>query len=195
MALKINLGCGRQYLPGYLNCDVVREVRADRYFDLDTFPYPLDSDAADEIFMDNVLEHLEDIPRVMAELHRVLMPGGILRMIVPYAKADWAYQDPTHRHYFTERSMDYFVQGGRYDFYAARKFELRRAELVAHRTNWMHRARNLLPFRSVLRYFLFNMYDVVEFELVKPFTAAAPPPPNADGPGAQGAQAPQRNPS
>jgi len=39
---------------------------------------------------------------------------------------------------------------------------------VAHRTNWMHRLRNLLPFRSVLRYFLFNMYDVVEFDLAKP---------------------------
>ncbi|HNQ89704.1 MAG TPA: methyltransferase domain-containing protein [Verrucomicrobiota bacterium] len=166
--MKINLGCGRRYLPGYLNCDVVPEVKADRHFDLDIFPYPLETGSADEILMDNVLEHLGDIPRVLTELHRVLKPGGVLRIIVPYAKADWAYQDPTHRHYFTERSMDYFAGEGRYDFYAPVRYELRRAELVAHRTNWMHRVRNLLPFRSVLRYFLFNMYDVVEFDLAKP---------------------------
>jgi hypothetical protein len=64
--------------------------------------------------------------------------------------------------------MDYFTTGGRYDFYTPARFELRRAALVAHRTTWLHRARNLLPFRRILRYFLFNMYDVVEFELVKP---------------------------
>ena len=179
MPLKINLGSGRDYLPGYLNCDVATGVKADRHFDLNVFPYPLDPDSADEILMDNVLEHLDDIPRVMTELYRVLRPGGLLRIIVPYAKADWAYQDPTHRHYFTERSMDYFCSNGRYDFYAAVKFELRRAELVAHATNWMHKARNLLPFRSVLRYFLFNMYDVVEFDLVKPAAPASPAAPLA----------------
>jgi predicted SAM-dependent methyltransferase len=168
MGEKVNLGCGRQYLEGYLNCDVSRGVRADRYFDLNTFPYPLEANGASEVLMDNVLEHLEDIPAVMVEVYRILEPGGLFRIVVPYAKADWAYQDPTHRHYFTERSMDYFTRGGRYDFYTGEKFELRRAELVAHRATWLHRARNLLPLRSLLRYFLFNMYDVVEFELVKP---------------------------
>ena len=176
MALKINLGCGRHYLPGYLNCDVATGVRADRHFDLNQFPYPLESDLADEVLLDNVLEHLDDIPRVLTELYRILKPGGVLRVIVPYAKADWAYQDPTHRHYFTERSMDYFVAEGRYDFYAPVRFELRRAELVAHRTTWLHTLRNLLPFRSVLRYFLFNMYDVVEFDLAKPAGTSAPGP-------------------
>lgn len=167
MGAKVNLGCGRQYLEGYVNCDVVRAVRADRYFDLNQFPYPFEPDSVSEVFMDNVLEHLDDIPRVMTELHRILEPGGVLKIVVPYAKADWAYQDPTHRHYFTERSMDYFAAGGPYSFYSAARFEVRRAALVAHRTRWMHRMRNLLPFRRVLRYFFWNMFDVVEFELVK----------------------------
>ena len=180
MALKLNLGCGEQYREGYVNCDVLPQVKADRYFDLDCFPYPLESDSADEILMDNVLEHLEDIPRVMAELHRVLKPGGRLKLIVPYAKTDWAFQDPTHRHYFTERSMDYFAAGTRYSFYSVPKFSVVKTELVGHTTNWMHKVRNLLPFKFVLRYFLFNIYDVIHFELMK-----VPPSPltGTSGPG------------
>ena len=163
--MKINLGCGQVYLDGYVNCDVLEHVRADRHFDLETIPYPFDSECADEILMDNVLEHLEDVPRVMEELYRVLKPGGVLRIIVPYAKTDWALQDPTHKHFFTEKSMAYFCGEGRYGYYTRARFRLLRAELKADTTNWMHRARNLLPFRNVLRYFLYNMYDTVHFDL------------------------------
>jgi predicted SAM-dependent methyltransferase len=88
MAVRINLGCGRKYLEGYLNCDVNSTVKADRYFNLEEFPYPLDSGIADEILLDNVLEHLEDVPTVMAELHRILKSGGRVRIIVPYTKSD-----------------------------------------------------------------------------------------------------------
>jgi len=167
MARKVNLGCGKNYREGYLNCDVNPRVRADLYFDLEVFPYPLETSSATEIVMDNVLEHLGDIPRVLSELHRILVPGGVLQITVPYAKSDWAYQDPTHKHYFTERSMDYFTVDGPYDFYGTQRFHLRRAELVAHDRTARQRLRNLVPFRSFLRFWLFNMYDVVEFELVK----------------------------
>ena len=167
MALKLNLGCGRKYLPGYVNCDVCRDVRADRYFDLNEFPYPFESDSADEILMDNVLEHLVDVPRVIAELHRMLRPGGRLRILVPYGKSDWALQDPTHRHLFTEQSLNYFVEGNPYSFYSTARFRLLRARLYGDRTTWRHRVRNMLPFKSWLRYFLFNIYDGIDFELEK----------------------------
>ncbi len=165
--LRINLGCGRQYLEDYLNCDVNPRVKADRYFDLDTFPYPLEADSATEIFMDNVLEHLEDIPRVMGELHRILRVRGTLRIIVPYAKSDWAFQDPTHKHFFTEATMNYFSDGFEYSFYTPYRFRILKANLVAHRKSLRHKLRNLIPLRSVLRYFLFNLYDNVYFELEK----------------------------
>ncbi len=167
MALKINLGCGMSYLSDYVNCDVLPHVRADKHFDLNALPYPFESGCADEIFMDNVLEHLDEVPRVLAELHRILKPGGLLRIIVPYAKTDWAFQDPTHKHFFTERSMDYFAEGGKWSFYSLVKFKIAKAELVGHNTTWLHKLRNLIPMKRFLRYFLFNLYDNVYFELVK----------------------------
>lgn len=165
--MKINLGCGRKYLEGYVNCDVVPAVRADRHFDLNTFPYPFADSSADEIFMDNVLEHLDDVVRVMTELHRVLKPGGVLRIIVPYAKTDWAFQDPTHKHFFTERSMDYFTTESPYSFYLPCRFKVLEARLYGDNETPRQRMRNLLPFKSVLRFFLNNVYDCVSFRLEK----------------------------
>src|SRR2546428_430375 len=167
MEMKLNLGCGQKYLAGYVNCDCVTDVKADRYFDLNLMPYPLESGCADGILMDNVLEHLDIIPRVMEELHRVLKTGGRLRIYVPYAKTDWALQDPTHKHFFTEKSMNYFIEGDPYNFYSRCRYRIIHARLYGDSTTLRHRVRNLLPFKSVLRYFLFNIYDGIYFELVK----------------------------
>ena len=177
--LKLNLGCGTRRLPGYVNCDVLPEVAADRHFDLNRPPYPFPDNAADEVLMDNVLEHLDDVPAVMGEIHRILRPGGRARIWVPYGKSDWALQDPTHKHYFTEQSMHYFCEGWDYNYYVPFRFKLIEARLFADANNWRQRLRNLIPFRGVLRYFLFNLYDGIYFELEKPAASDAPDRPPA----------------
>ena len=151
-----------------MNCDVLPQVKADRYFDLNHPPYPFPDNCAEEILMDNVLEHLDDIPKVMKELYRILAPGGRLRIWVPYAKSDWALQDPTHKHYFTEQSMLYFTEGHPYNYYTDIRFRLIEARLYCDHFTLRHRLRNLIPFRNILRYFFFNMYDGIYFELQKP---------------------------
>lgn len=165
--MKINLGCGRKYLADYVNCDVTDTVKVDKQFDLNVFPYPFEPCVAEEIIMDNVLEHLDDIPKVMAELHRVLKVGGILKIWVPYGKTDWAMQDPTHKHFFTENSLNYFAEGHAYNFYSHVRFRIHQARLYGDSTNIMHKLRNALPFKKYLRYFLFNIYDGIYFELEK----------------------------
>lgn len=168
MGLKLNLGCGEKYLPGYINCDISPLVKADKYFDLNQFPYPFADESADEILMDNVLEHLDNIVAVMQELYRILAPHGLLKIYVPYAKSDWAFQDPTHRHFFTEQTMAYFCETHPYAYYSPVKFRLLKVKFYAHSYTWRHKLRNLIPFRPILRYFLFNMYDGIYFELQKP---------------------------
>jgi len=175
MALKINLGCGMRYLSDYVNCDVLTHIKADKYFDLNKPPYPFESNSADEIFMDNVLEHLNDVVQVMEELHRILQVGGLLRILVPYGKTDWALQDPTHKHYFTENSLNYFVEGFPYGFYSKGKFKMVEARLYGDSTNIMHKLRNLLPLKKYLRYFFWNIYDGIYFELQKVGSAGNPP--------------------
>ena len=164
---RVNLGCGRRYLEGYLNCDVVREVRADLYFDLNTVPYPIEDGSASEVLLDNVLEHLDDVIKVVEEAHRILNKGGLLRIKVPYGKTDWALQDPTHKHYFTENSMDYFKPDFPFNFYTKARFNVLAARLHGDSTTMRHKLRNLLPFKSALKYFFWNIYDGLEFEMEK----------------------------
>lgn len=165
--MKINLGCGRRYLEGWVNCDVVSTVKADRQFDLNRFPYPFDDGVANEILLDNVLEHLDDVIKVVEECHRILAVGGRLKIIVPYGKTDWALQDPTHKHFFTEKSMDYFRPDFPFNFYTHARFQICEASLYGDRQTILHKLRNALPFKNVLRYFFFNIYDGIRFDLEK----------------------------
>lgn len=162
---KLNLGCGDQFLDGYINCDMLPNVKTDKVFDLEKFPYPFADNFADEVLMDNVLEHLHDIVSTMREIHRILKPGGVVKIIVPYGKADRAIQDPTHVHFFTEKSMNYFTEGYHFDYYTEFRFKKIQARLFTSNGTFLCRVRNLIPFRSILKYFLYNMYDGVVFEL------------------------------
>lgn len=162
---KINLGCGKKYLEGYINTDVNRSVKADVYFNLNRIPYPFKKNFADLIRLDNVLEHLDDIPKVMQELHRILKPAGIAEIYLPYAKSDGAFQDPTHKHFFTEKSMDYFTKDFEFGYYSKSKFEIVEKRLFNANKTRLSKLRIIVPFKNILRYFILNIFDGVYFKL------------------------------
>jgi predicted SAM-dependent methyltransferase len=87
-SLKLHLGCGERYLPGFLHVDSRKldhiDVVADIQ-DLSAFP----DNSADMIYHVAVLEHIGryDTVSTLAEWFRVLKPGGILRSSVPNFEA------------------------------------------------------------------------------------------------------------
>lgn len=106
--MKLNLGCGSDYVKGYVNVDRVPGI-ADVVHDLNEFPYPWPDNAADEILMRHVLEHIEDIRKVMDELWRILKPGGRLIIYVPHFSHFQALTHPEHRHAFHYNSLQMFT--------------------------------------------------------------------------------------
>ena len=60
----------------------------------------------DYVYCDNVLEHLDDVDRVLKELWRISKPNTKIRIIVPYWNAVSAYNDSTHKHWFNERTFE-----------------------------------------------------------------------------------------
>lgn len=120
----LDLGCGNKKRPGAVGIDFNARTQADIVHDLNRFPYPLEDASFDEVYLDNCLEHLEDVIRVMEEVHRVTRPGGLVKVIVPYFRSNWAFIDPTHRHFFTVDSFAYFdpdhVFATQYDYTKAR---------------------------------------------------------------------------
>lgn len=124
-SLKIlDLGCGKKKRHGSIGVDFSDRHNADIIHNLNVFPYPFKDGEIDEIYLDNVLEHLDDPMRVMEEIHRICKLGGQIKVIVPYFRSVWAFIDPTHKHFFTVDSFAYFdprhLVCQRYDYTSAR---------------------------------------------------------------------------
>ncbi|HLD88874.1 MAG TPA: methyltransferase domain-containing protein [Candidatus Nanoarchaeia archaeon] len=135
MVEKLNFGCGRKILKGYVNVDIQKHKKIDYSFDFNKFPYPLENDKFSYILVDNVLEHLDDPAKVLEELHRISKNNAIIHIIVPYYNCSGAYNDVTHKNFFNERSFE--VLSNSSDFYwleqRKRKFAIKKNELVPTR--------------------------------------------------------------
>src|SRR4030095_5730358 len=86
--IKLNLGSGRFLLDGFINVDNFADPDPDSKAEFrkgDIRNLPFDSESADYILADNVLEHLpmRDQPRAMHEIRRVLKTGGRCVIVVP----------------------------------------------------------------------------------------------------------------
>jgi 2-polyprenyl-3-methyl-5-hydroxy-6-metoxy-1,4-benzoquinol methylase len=109
MTRVLDLGCGRAKTPGALGIDSNPNSDADVIHDLDMFPYPLIDNSFDQVICNGIVEHLDDIKGVMEELHRICRPGATIMITTPYFTSVDAFTDPTHKHYFSSRSFDYFT--------------------------------------------------------------------------------------
>jgi len=109
---RINVGCGNQKMPGWIGIDRVPTAAVDLVRDL-ARGLPFEDSSVDEIYCDNVLEHIgpnEDFIFVLNEFYRVLKSGGIATLIVPDGRSQAAWQDPTHQRAFVPRSALYWNQ-------------------------------------------------------------------------------------
>lgn len=96
--------------------------------DLRHYPYPYEDNSADKIYLGDVIEHLSkfDAPNVLAEIYRILKPGGVFEITCPdvlwimrqivdgtwnqNANVDWLrqHEDPW------DNAMDYLFGGWRH---------------------------------------------------------------------------------
>ena len=108
--MKLNLGCGSQILPGY--CNVDKFGAPDLTWDLETFPWPWPDNAAEEVLLSHVLEHLGHAPAtflgVMQELYRVCRDGALVKVVVPHPRSDLFLSDPTHVRAITPMMLEMF---------------------------------------------------------------------------------------
>jgi glycosyltransferase involved in cell wall biosynthesis len=99
-ALRLNLGCGRDHLAGWVNVDQFPGSHPDVVHDLERFPWPFPDDCAGEVLLKHVLEHLgrdsATFLGIMGELYRVCAPGARVRILVPHPRHRDFLQDPTH---------------------------------------------------------------------------------------------------
>jgi len=116
--MKLNLGSGGRPLEGYVNIDKnPRAPKVNVVYDLDQYPWPFGTAMVDEVLMSHCLEHLVDHNCAMKEIHRILKRGGIAKITVPHFTWQFAFHDPTHRHFFGYNTFFYYARDcGYFDF-------------------------------------------------------------------------------
>ncbi len=103
---KIDLGGAFDCPKGYESVDL---QDADIIADLNQ-GIPLPDNSVGVVRAWDILEHLKDKQKIMAEIHRVLCDGGWLLAGVPSTDGRGAFQDPTHISYWNENSFFYWTR-------------------------------------------------------------------------------------
>jgi len=109
--MKLNLGCGKDYRRRWVNHDFNKGVKADVYFDLQDFPYPLEENKFDYVLACGVLEHIAqtNLIRVMEELHKICKPNAVIEIYVPHRSGMYAFNHITHYSFFGLGKFDTFL--------------------------------------------------------------------------------------
>ncbi|MBW3023320.1 class I SAM-dependent methyltransferase [Candidatus Woesearchaeota archaeon] len=119
---KLNLGCGRDVKPGYINLDFRKTKGVDVVHDLEKIPYPFPDNSFTEVLAYNVVEHVENFIALVKEIYRILKPGGSLKIITPHFSSYGVWSDPTHRRGFAYDTFSYF-SGSESNFHKLREQE------------------------------------------------------------------------
>lgn len=92
----LNLGAGNKLIiPGTIPMDYPE-------WDADTMPLPFEDETVDGVYAFHFLEHLQNPVNMLREIQRVLRPGGVLTIVVPFGSCSMALHDLDHKHFFNE---------------------------------------------------------------------------------------------
>lgn len=82
--IKLHLGCGKRYIPGFVHVDLDSFPHIDYQSDVAHLPM-FEDESVSLIYSSHTLEYFDriEVQEVLKEWRRVLRPGGILRVAVP----------------------------------------------------------------------------------------------------------------
>lgn len=109
--IKLNLGCGNKKVKNYIGLDKYPCAAVDIICDI-TETLPFINDSVDSVLLDNVIEHIWDIPKLMAEIIRACKYGAEIVIITPHFTSIASWKDPTHVHHLSYFSTDHFQKKG-----------------------------------------------------------------------------------
>jgi len=130
---KLNIGCGKKVKPDYINLDMTKFPGVDFIHDLNKYPWPFKVSEFDEIYCDNILEHLNGIIRPLEEIWRITRNGAIIKIKVPLYPSVGALQDPTHKQFYTYMTFDYFRPKDNLNYYSKARFKIIKKKIIFHK--------------------------------------------------------------
>ena len=119
----LDAGCGINKYPGAIGIDSNPVSHADVIVNLEKFPWPFEAGSFENVRAIHVIEHLSDVVGAMEEFHRLLRPGGVLRIETPHYTDYSSFCDPTHKQHLNSFSFRYFGENhGGFGYYSRARF-------------------------------------------------------------------------
>ncbi len=150
----LDVGCGRRKLKGAVGLDISQKSEAEIICDFNQIPWPLGENSFDLILLNQALEHGCDIFKILGEVYRVARPGARVIIQVPFFRSPDASADPTHRHFFTSRSLDFVIIGEKLSQAGYVDFQFKR---VGFWYGWPHKSKN--PFVGLFKKIIHHSPD------------------------------------
>ena len=169
---RLNLGCGSDIRPEYVNLDVAPLPGVDVVHDLASLPYPFPDDRFDHITAFNILEHLPDTIGVLEELWRISRNGGEILVRVPYWNSLDGITDPTHVRWFNQYTFQFFdptnPRCARRSYYTHARFRIADESFFVRVPRRYVRVRHpmLKGVVAAGAHFLCNVIRILEYRLV-----------------------------
>lgn len=125
----MELGCGNKRLDGY---NIYLDAHDHGFNDVCNFEVeklPIPDDAASYIHCNHVLEHIHDVQHILNECWRILKPGGIFEIKVPYGLWPGASK-PVHFQCITACWFDWLRREDIYKWYGYRSWKILKLEEI-----------------------------------------------------------------
>ena len=107
----IELGCGpRKQDAAAIGIDLLDYPGVDLVGDVFEALARFPDGSATGLYTAHFAEHIDDLPRLLSEIARVLRPGAQAHIIVPHFSNPFYHSDPTHRVPFGLYSLAYFCE-------------------------------------------------------------------------------------
>ena len=107
---KLNLGCGNDILPGFINVDKYSDNPKVEKREVQEYLPTLPNNCIDFVKAHHVLEHIQDLDFVMQHIHRVCVNGSTIDIVVPLANTLWDCGNPDHKRKFNHKTFLYYTR-------------------------------------------------------------------------------------
>ena len=111
--IELELGCGNgKRNKQALGIDMLDfsgvDIVGDIYEVLAVFP----DQSVDAVYSYHFIEHVEDVPKLLSELARIVKQDGYVEFVAPHFSNPYFYSDPTHRSFFGLYTFCYYANSG-----------------------------------------------------------------------------------
>ena len=107
--MKLNIGCGTDIKEGYINIDIEDYKGVNIKHDLNKFPYPFADNTIEEVYMEHILEHLDNQQKVIEEVYRILKPKCKFTLIYPFWNSIMT-AGFGHKFVYSQFFINYFIK-------------------------------------------------------------------------------------